>query len=88
MGFISALLERNIKVKDLQLRFEMANKLILAFGGTASAKRFVEKVKKLPYVTYVTDYSRGGSKTNVMVCGDFTPEQEEEIRNMKRGAYR
>lgn len=65
----------------------MSKKIILSFSGTASARRYIERVKKLPYVTYATDYSRGGSKSNVMVCGDFTEEQEIEIRNLKRGHY-
>ena len=60
------------------------SKLILHFSGPAAAKRFVAKVKQLPYVTYATDYSRGGSKSDVMVCGEFTPEREEYIIGMKK----
>lgn len=59
-------------------------KIVLQFSGPQSAKRFVAKVKQLPYVTYATDYSRGGSKSNVMVCGDLTPEREEYIKSLKR----
>ena len=60
------------------------SKMVLPFSGPASAKRFVAKVKQLPYVTYATDYSRGGSKSNVMVCGDLTPEREEFIKSLKK----
>ena len=59
-------------------------KLIYHFSGPQAAKRFVAKVKELPYVTYATDYSRGGSKSDVMVCGDITPEREEYIKSLRR----
>lgn len=62
----------------------MTNKLVFQFSGPASAKRFVARVKELPYVTYATDYSRGGSKSNVMVCGEFTPEREEFINGLRK----
>ena len=61
----------------------MTNKLTLHFSGPQAAKRFIAKVKTLPYVTYATDYSRGGSKSDVMVCGEFTPEREEYIKSLK-----
>ena len=63
---------------------EKMGKITLGFSGPAAAKRFIAKVKQLPYVTYATDYSRGGSKSNVMVCGDFTPEREEYIKSLKK----
>jgi hypothetical protein len=59
------------------------NKLVLHFSGPQAAKRFVAKVKELPYVTYATDYSRGGSKSDVMVCGELEGK-EEEIMKLKR----
>lgn len=59
------------------------SKMVLPFSGPASAKRFVAKVKQLPYVTYATDYSRGGSKSDVMVCGDLDGK-EDEIKKLKR----
>lgn len=59
------------------------SKLILHFSGPKSAKKFVAKVLQLPYVTYATDYSRGGSKSDVMVCGDFNPEREEFIKSLR-----
>ena len=58
-------------------------KLIVHFSGPAKAKKFVQRVKELPYVTYATDYSSGGSHSNVMVCGDFTPEREKFINSLK-----
>lgn len=61
----------------------MTNKLTLHFSGPQAAKRFIAKVKSLPYVTYATDYSRGGSKSDVMVCGEFTPEREEYIKSLR-----
>ena len=60
------------------------SKLVLHFSGPASAKRFVARVKELPFVTYATDYSRGGSKSDVMVCGDLNPEREEYIKSLKK----
>lgn len=59
-------------------------KIVLQFSGTASAKRFVAKVKQLPYVTYATDYVRDGGHANVMVCGNLTPEREEYIKSLKK----
>ena len=60
------------------------SKLVLHFSGPQAAKRFVAKVKELPYVTYATDYSRGGSKSDVMVCGEFNEEREEYIKSLRR----
>ena len=60
------------------------SKLVLHFSGPASAKRFVARVKELPFVTYATDYSRGGSKSDVMVCGDLNPERETLIKSLKK----
>jgi hypothetical protein len=60
------------------------SKLVLHFSGPASAKRFVSRVKELPFVTYATDYSRGGSKSDVMVCGDLNPEREALIKSLKK----
>ena len=59
------------------------SKLILNFSGTASARRFIAKVKELPYVTYATDYIRDNGKAAVMVCGDLTPEREEYVKSLK-----
>ena len=58
-------------------------KLIIPIGSTAKAKAFVEKVRKLPYVTYATDYMRSGDNAGVMVCGDFTDEQAEKLKSKK-----
>lgn len=55
-------------------------KVIVHFSSTAAAKRYVEKVKKLPYVTYATDYCRKTGSFHVMVCGEFTPEQAQMIK--------
>ena len=60
------------------------SKLVLHFSGPASAKRFVARVKELPFVTYATDYSRGGSKSDVMVCGDLNQEREALIKSLKK----
>lgn len=60
------------------------SKLVLHFSGPASAKRFVARVKELPFVTYATDYSRGGSKSDVMVCGDLNSEREAFIKSLKK----
>ena len=59
------------------------SKLVFHFAGPQAAKRFIAKVKQLPYVTYATDYSRGGSKSDVMVCGEFDQEKEEYIKSLK-----
>lgn len=58
-------------------------KLILHFAGPQAAKRFIQKVKELPYVTYATDYIREGSKSDVMVCGEFNEEREAYIKSLK-----
>ena len=60
------------------------SKLVLHFSGPSSAKRFVARVKELPFVTYATDYSRGGSKSDVMVCGDLNPEREAFIKSLTK----
>lgn len=62
----------------------MMGKLILHFSGPQAAKKFIQKVKQLPYVTYATDYSRGGSKSDVMICGEITAEREEYIKSLRR----
>lgn len=59
------------------------SKVIIRFSGPAAAKKFIEKVKKLPYVTYATDYCCGNSHSKVMICGEFSEEQEEQIKNKK-----
>ena len=59
------------------------SKLVINFADRASARRFVQRVKELPYVTYATDY-KCGSRSHVMVCGDITPEREEFIKVLKR----
>ena len=61
------------------------SKLVFHFSGPAAAKRFIAKVKTLPYVTYATDYSRGGSKADVMVCGDLEGKEEylKSLRSYK-----
>jgi hypothetical protein len=61
----------------------METKLIIPFGSTARAKAFVEKVKKLPHVSYATDYQRMGGNAAVMVCGEFTPDQAEKIKSKR-----
>ena len=60
------------------------SKMYLSFSGPAAAKRFIARVKELPFVTYATDCSRGGSKSEVMVCGDLNPEREELIKSMRK----
>ena len=50
------------------------SKIIIHFSGPAA-------VKKLPYVTYATDYCCGNSHSKVMICGQFTQEQEEQIKS-------
>lgn len=60
------------------------SKLIFTFSGTAAARRFIAKIKELPYVTYATDYVRDGGHSNVMVCGEFNEEREAYIKSLKR----
>lgn len=60
------------------------SKLIIHFPGPAAAKKFIAKVKALPYVTYATDYSSGGAHSNVMVCGEFDEEREKYIKSLKK----
>lgn len=57
-------------------------KMILHFSGLQAAKKFVARVKQIPYVTYATDFTFKQNPA-VMVCGDFTPEREEFIQSLK-----
>ena len=58
-------------------------KLIIPFSSTANAKKFVEKAKKLPYVTYAIDYQVTHGNKVAMVCGDFSDEQSEKLKSKK-----
>jgi len=60
----------------------MTNKIIINFSAHAAARRFVQRVKALPYVTYATDY-KCGSRSHVMVCGELEGK-EEEIKKLKK----
>lgn len=62
----------------------MIGKLIVHFSGPQKAKKFVQRVKELPYVTYATDYSSGGSHSDVMVCGDLNDERVDFIMSLKK----
>lgn len=59
------------------------SKVIIRFSGPAAAKKYIEKVKKLPYVSYATDYCCGNSHSKVMVCGEFNQEQEDLLKSKK-----
>lgn len=59
------------------------SKIILGFGNSHRAKAFVQKAKKLPYVTYAIDYVGAKRTATAMICGDFTPEQEAMIKSRK-----
>lgn len=61
----------------------MAEKLIIYFGNKSAAKSFAERAKKLPYVTYATDYLRSNDNAVVMVCGEFTEEQAAKLKSKK-----
>lgn len=58
-------------------------KIILGFGNSQRAKSFVERAKKLPFVTYATDYLGAKRSATAMICGDFTTEQAELIKSRK-----
>ena len=58
-------------------------KIILGFGNSLRAKAFVQKAKKLQFVTYATDYLGAKRTATAMICGDFTPEQEAMIKSRK-----
>ena len=59
------------------------SKIILGFGNSQRAKAFVERAKKLPFVTYAIDYVGAKRTATAMICGEFTPEQEELIKSRK-----
>lgn len=59
------------------------SKIVLGFGNSKQAKAFVQRAKKLPFVTYATDYLGAKRTATAMICGDFTPEQEELIKSRK-----
>ena len=59
------------------------SKIILGVGNSQRAKAFVQKAKKLPFVTYAIDYVGEKRTATAMICGDFTPEQEQLIKSRK-----
>lgn len=59
------------------------NKIVINFPDRARARKFLQKVKELPYVTYATDY-KCGSRSHVMICGEITPDREEFIKSLKK----
>ena len=59
------------------------NKIVINFPDRARARKFLQKVKELPYVTYATDY-KCGSRSHVMVCGELTDERIEFIKTLKK----
>ncbi len=61
----------------------MTTKIVMYFHSSSQAKRFLERVKALPFVTYANDYCVSWGRSAVMVCGEFTPEQEDQIRQLR-----
>lgn len=59
------------------------NKIVINFPDRARARKFLQKVKELSYVTYATDY-KCGSRSHVMVCGELTDERIEFINTLKK----
>ena len=59
------------------------NKIVINFPDRARARKFLQKVKELPYVTYATDY-KCGSRSHVMICGELTEERIEFIQTLKK----
>ena len=60
----------------------MTNKIVFKFNTSGERKRYLEKVKALPYVRYATDYVTSGQHYAVMVCGEFNEEQETTLRKL------
>lgn len=58
-------------------------KITINFHNSGTAKEFAKKVRSVKGVTYATDYCRTTGSYLVMVCGDFTPEQEKLIKSRK-----
>lgn len=50
------------------------------FSGATAARRFVERVKRLPYVSYATAYTWNRNHAKVMVCGDLEGREEEIVK--------
>jgi len=58
-------------------------KITINFHTSGEAKTFVQKAKKVPGVTYATDYCRTTGSFIVMVCGTFDDETEKKLRSKK-----
>lgn len=55
-------------------------KIYIPFQSTSKAHEFAQKVRKLPGVSYATDYAfRGNYK--VMICGEWDDETEKKLKN-------
>lgn len=58
-------------------------KVIVWFKSSSKAKDFAIRVRKVPGVTYATDYCRTPGNFHVMVCGDWDEETEERIKSKR-----
>lgn len=58
-------------------------KTIVAMSNSDSARRFMEKAKKIPGVRYVHRYMVGGHY-HCMVTGDYTEDVESELLGKKK----
>lgn len=58
-------------------------KVIVNFHDSAKARDFAQRARKLPGVTYATDYCKTAGCFHVMVCGDFDEETEKKIKSKK-----
>lgn len=58
-------------------------KITINFHDSSKAKTFAQKARKVPGVTYATDYCRCSGSFLVMVCGDFDEETETRLRSKR-----
>lgn len=47
------------------------------------AKQFAQKVRKIPGVTYATDFCKGHGRFAASVWGDWDEETEKKIKSKK-----
>lgn len=58
-------------------------KVNISFNSTAKAKAFAQRVRKVPGVTYATDYCRCAGCYIVSVWGEFDEEIERKLKSKK-----
>ena len=58
-------------------------KITVNFSSTTLARQFAQNVRKLPGVTYATDFCKGYGRFAVSIWGDWDEETEKKIKSKK-----